>query len=40
MTPQDAREKLDAGAILIQLYTGMIFSGPIMVKDVLNYLNA
>jgi dihydroorotate dehydrogenase len=38
MTPRDAQEKLDAGACLIQLYTGMIFSGPGLVKEVLNSL--
>jgi dihydroorotate dehydrogenase len=38
MTPRDAQEKSDAGACLIQLYTGMIFSGPRFVKEVLNSL--
>ena len=39
MTPQDACEKLDAGAVLVQLYTGMIYAGPGMVKEVLNGLH-
>jgi len=34
MRPEDAREKLDAGAILIQLYTGLIYAGPGLVKHV------
>ena len=33
MRPEDAREKLDAGAILIQLYTGLIYAGPGLVKQ-------
>jgi dihydroorotate dehydrogenase len=36
MTPRDAQEKIDAGASLVQLYTGLIFSGPGLVKDILN----
>jgi dihydroorotate dehydrogenase len=36
MTPQDAQEKIDAGAALVQLYTGLIFYGPGLVKDTLN----
>jgi dihydroorotate dehydrogenase len=32
----DALEKLDAGADLIQLYTGFIYEGPQLVKDI-NY---
>ena len=31
----DAREKLDAGAVLVQVYTGMIYMGPGMVKTIL-----
>ena len=38
MSAQDACEKLDAGAVLVQLYTGMIYAGPGMVKEVLNGL--
>lgn len=36
MSPRDAQEKLDAGAALVQLYTGLIFSGPGLVKNILN----
>jgi len=31
----DAQEKLDAGAALVQIYTGMIFEGPGLVRDIL-----
>jgi dihydroorotate dehydrogenase len=33
-TAQDALEKLEAGASLIQLYTGFIYEGPQLVKDI------
>lgn len=35
---EDACEKLDAGAILIQLYTGLIYAGPGLVQTILNGL--
>jgi dihydroorotate dehydrogenase len=31
---EDALEKLDAGADLVQLYTGFIYEGPKLVKDI------
>ena len=31
---EDAMEKLDAGASLIQLYTGFIYEGPVLVKKI------
>ncbi len=34
MTPEDALEKLEAGASLIQVYTGFIYSGPMLVKNI------
>jgi len=34
MTPADAIEKLNAGASLIQVYTGFIYSGPMFVKQI------
>jgi dihydroorotate dehydrogenase len=34
----DAREKLDAGAVLVQLYTGMIYEGPGLVKRIVQGL--
>lgn len=33
-TAQDAREKLDAGASLVQVYTGFIYEGPAIVKNI------
>jgi dihydroorotate dehydrogenase len=33
LTPQDAQDKINAGASLIQLYTGLIYKGPQLVKD-------
>lgn len=34
MTPQDAIEKLEAGADLVQIYTGFIYEGPGVVKRI------
>lgn len=34
MSPEDALEKLDAGADLIQLISGMIFEGPHLMSDI------
>ena len=33
-SPQDAKDKLEAGASLIQLYTGFIYEGPGLIKDI------
>jgi dihydroorotate dehydrogenase len=33
-SPQDALDKIDAGASLIQLYTGFIYEGPALVKAI------
>ncbi|MEO6709945.1 MAG: dihydroorotate dehydrogenase (quinone), partial [Planctomycetota bacterium] len=38
LTPQDAIERLRAGAHLIQLYTGLIYEGPFLVRRVLKEL--
>jgi dihydroorotate dehydrogenase len=35
MDAAGARSRLDAGAVLVQLYTGLIYSGPGLVKDIL-----
>ena len=37
-TGADAKEKLDAGASLIQVWTGFIYEGPAIVKKINNYL--
>lgn len=34
-TAEDAKEKLDAGASLVQIYTGFIYEGPGMIKRIL-----
>lgn len=34
MSPESAREKLDAGASLIQIYTGFIYRGPGLIRDI------
>jgi dihydroorotate dehydrogenase len=34
MSPEDAIEKIKAGAVLVQLYTGFIYEGPFLVKRI------
>jgi len=34
LTPEDAIEKINAGASLVQVYTGFIYSGPMLVKQI------
>jgi len=36
MNSQDYIEKIDAGANLVQIYTGFIFEGPKLIQDILN----
>ena len=38
MTPDDAAEKLDAGATLVQIYTGLIYAGPGLAKQIVEAL--
>ncbi|MEP6809576.1 MAG: quinone-dependent dihydroorotate dehydrogenase [Chthoniobacterales bacterium] len=38
MTPQDAREKLEAGAELVQIYTGYVFRGPAFLRELADTL--
>ena len=33
-TAQDALDKIEAGATLVQLYTGFIYEGPALVRDI------
>jgi dihydroorotate dehydrogenase len=33
-TPNDAKEKLDAGATLVQMYTGFVYEGPAAVRKI------
>ncbi len=38
MGPDDAKAKLDAGATLVQIYTGLVYEGPGLVKRILEGL--
>jgi len=38
MSPDDAKKRLDMGAALIQVYTGLIYHGPGLVKEILRSL--
>ena len=38
MNPDDAKRRLDMGAALIQIYTGLIYRGPGLVKEILKSL--
>lgn len=40
MSPEQAKEMLDAGASLIEIYTGFIYEGPAIVKRINKYLEA
>ena len=35
MTPQDAKRRMELGATLIQVYTGLIYAGPGLIKKIL-----
>ncbi len=37
-TPEDAQEKIQAGATLVQVYTGFIYQGPSIAKKICKYL--
>jgi len=37
-TGADAKEKFDAGASLVQVWTGFIYEGPGIVKNICKYL--
>jgi len=38
MTPEDVQKRLELGATLVQVYTGLIYYGPALVKDAVNAL--
>jgi len=38
--PDDARRALDAGAALVQVYTGLVYQGPALVRSILSGLSA
>lgn len=40
LSGQDAQDKLDAGASLVQIYSGLIYRGPQLIEDILQTLRA
>ncbi len=38
MSPEDAKRRLDMGAALVQVYTGLIYAGPGLVKNIVERL--
>jgi dihydroorotate dehydrogenase len=38
MSPEDARARLDAGAALVQVYTGLVYAGPGLVRRIVRSL--
>lgn len=38
MSPEQAKEYLDAGASLVEIYTGFVYEGPALIKNTLKYL--
>lgn len=39
MQASDAQAKLEAGAKLVQIYTGLVYTGPSLVKSILETLS-
>jgi len=39
MSGDDAIEKMEAGASLVQIYTGFIYKGPGLIKEILKSLS-
>jgi dihydroorotate dehydrogenase len=40
MSPEDAKRRIDLGAALVQLYTGMVYRGPGLVKQIVRGLSS
>jgi len=40
MSPEDAKEMIDAGASLVEIYTGFIYEGPALVKKIIKHLES
>jgi len=38
MNPEDAKRRLDMGATLVQVYTGLVYRGPGLVKEILRHI--
>ena len=40
MSPADAKEMMDAGASLVEIYSGFIYEGPALIKQIIKHLEA
>jgi dihydroorotate dehydrogenase len=40
MSPAQAKAMLDAGASLVEIYSGFIYEGPALIKRILKHLEA
>ena len=40
MSPEDAKEMIDAGASLVEIYSGFIYEGPALVKKIIKHLES
>ena len=38
MSPEDAKEMIDAGASLVEIYSGFIYEGPALIKKIIKHL--
>jgi dihydroorotate dehydrogenase len=38
MSGEDAKQKMNAGANLVQIYSGFIYKGPALIRDIINTL--
>ena len=38
MSPEDAKAMIDAGASLVEIYSGFIYEGPALVKRIIKHL--
>ena len=38
MSPEQAKAMLDAGASLVEIYTGFVYEGPALIKNIIKYL--
>ena len=38
MTPADAKAMIDAGASLVEIYSGFIYEGPGLIKKIIKHL--
>jgi dihydroorotate dehydrogenase len=40
MSPEDAKAMLDAGASLVEIYSGFIYEGPSLIKRIIKHLES